>query len=586
MTRAAAIYLGVILFQLFAGPTAAHAQPAAGQAATAAPARAPEGLASPRATFKTFLVATVAAADEAADVHLDEAAACLDLSGLSAAGRAENGRELAIKLKEVIDRIRFVEYGDLPDDPDGPPYVFHRDASTGLAITVTRGDDGAWRFDRATVDAIEPLYRALEGSAKVEGVAGSAASLSPSLWLRSKMPAGLKKVGLLMEHWQWLALVVLVVLGVLLAKLVRWLLIRPANGWLRKRELFVPPELVVSSLRPIGLIVMAVLWVAGLRWVGLSPGLNGFFVVIVKFLAAFGFVWFFFRIIDVIAHVLAKRADVTEGRFDDLLVPLFRKSAKIVIVAIGVVFIADVMGISPASLLAGLGLGGLAVALAAQDTVKNFFGSLTVLLDRPFEVGDAVNIGGNTEGVVEEVGFRSTRIRTYENTLITLPNSNLISAKVDNLGRRTYRRFKTTLGVTCDTPPDKVRAFVEGVRELLRRHPLTKKDAIVVYLDGLGAASLDVLVVTHFLTPASRPAAEAKHELLLDIITLAEHLGVQFASPTQTVIVHDGGDVPGYAKSAIPSADDIDEHYRLGREQATKLLEARPRPEPTQEPQA
>ncbi|TNF33324.1 MAG: mechanosensitive ion channel family protein [Deltaproteobacteria bacterium] len=532
----------------------------------------PKGLESARATMRTFLTEAVAAADGDGSAHLDAAAACLDLSAIPAPSRVDSGRDLAIKLKEILDRIRLVDYDTIPDAPDGSPYVFDRDEATGLAITIARGKDGGWRFTTDTVAGIDDLFRSLESRTKVAGVAGSPANLSPSLWLRSKMPDALKNVGFLMEHWQWLTLIVLIILGTLIGRLARILLYGPVSRRLDKRDLGVPRELVTRALKPLGLIVMAIFWIVGLSWVGLNPDLQSFFVVIVKFLAAFGVVRFAFRIVDMISHVLARRAEATEGRFDDLLVPLFRKSMKVVITAIGVVFIADVVGVSPASLLAGLGLGGLAIALAAQDMVKNFFGSLTVLLDRPFEVGDFVVIGGNTEGTVEEVGFRSTRIRTVENSLITLPNANLISAKVDNLGARNWRRFKTTIGVTYDTSPEKLRAFTEGLRELIKNHPLTKKEGYAVYFDGLGATSLDILFMTHFVTKSFDVAAKGKHDLLLSIVTLASRLGVEFAFPTQTVIVQKGGDAPASATYAPADAARVEEDHRLGREEALRIL--------------
>lgn len=573
--------LPLALLLLLLAPPALAQLPTAAEAADGE-AEVAKALASPRATMQTFLTEAVAAAEDGGSAHLDAAAACLDLSAIPAPARLDSGRELAIKLKEILDRIRLVDYATIPDAPIGPPYVFDRDATTGIAIVIARAPSGEWRFTTETVAGIDDLYRSLEVRDKVAGVAGSPANLSPSLWLRSKMPDALKQVGFLMEHWQWLTLVLLVIFGVLFARLVRMLLMGPVSRRLDRRDVGVPRELVARMLSPLGLIVMAIFWVAGLSWVGLSPDLQSFFVVIVKFLAAFAVLRFAFRVIDIMSHVLSTRASKTEGRFDDLLVPLFRKSLKVVITAIGVAFIADVVGISASSLLAGIGLGGLAIALAAQDTVKNFFGSLTVILDRPFEVGDAVIIGGSTEGVIEEVGFRSTRIRTYENSLITMPNATFISANVNNLGARNWRRFKTTIGVTYDTPPEKLRAFTEGLRELIRNHPITKKDGYAVYLEGLGPSSLNILFVTHFETKSFDIAANGQHDLLLSIVTLASRLGVEFAFPTQTLVLQKGGDAP--ASQTHAPADDarVEEDHRLGRDEALRVLGKAPVPVTTE----
>ncbi|MEM8996699.1 MAG: mechanosensitive ion channel family protein, partial [Acidobacteriota bacterium] len=245
--------------------------------------------------------------------------------------------------------------------------------------------------------------------------------------------------------------------------------------------------------------------------------------------------------VDIVAAVLEGRAARSENKFDDLLVPLFRKSAKLIVAAIGFVFIADNLNVDITSLIAGLGIGGLALALAAQDTVKNLFGSLTVILDQPFSVGDWVKIG-DIEGTVSELGFRSTRIKTFYDSTITLPNASLISASVDNLGARTYRRWSTTLGLAYETPAEKVEAFCEGIRELVRKHPQTRKDSYQVYLNSFSAASIDVLLYIFFQTPDWASELAARHRMALDIMRLAQSLGVEFAYPTQTLYLKRPGD--------------------------------------------
>jgi len=160
-----------------------------------------------------------------------------------------------------------------------------------------------------------------------------------------------------------------------------------------------------------------------------------------------------------------------------------------------------------------------------------------VLLDKPFHVGDWVKIG-DLEGTVEEVGFRSTRIRTFYNSLITMPNATLIATAVDNLGARTYRRWSTMLSLTYDTPPEKIEAFCEGIRELVRRHPDMRKDYFHVYANEYGAASLNVLLYVFFQTPGWPEELKARHQLFLQILRLAREVGVEFAFPTQTLHVH------------------------------------------------
>ncbi|HUP42395.1 MAG TPA: mechanosensitive ion channel family protein, partial [Thermoanaerobaculia bacterium] len=257
----------------------------------------------------------------------------------------------------------------------------------------------------------------------------------------------------------------------------------------------------------------------------------------------------------------------TRNRFDDLLVPLVRKSLKVFIAAFGLVFVADTLDIEVSSLLAGLGLGGLAVALAAQDTVKNLFGSLTVLVDRPFSVGDWVVVGDH-EGTVEEVGFRSIRIRTFYNSLITLPNSNLISSAVDNYGARRFRRWSTKLGIAYDTPPERIEAFCEGLRELVRRHPTTRKDIFHVYLNAFGESALEVLLYVFFEEPDWGAELAARHRLALDVLRLADTLGVELAFPTRTVWLHEAAEAE---RPELPPRGS-----EAGRKAAAEVVEANP----------
>jgi MscS family membrane protein len=278
-----------------------------------------------------------------------------------------------------------------------------------------------------------------------------------------------------------------------------------------------------------------------------------------------------YRLVDVLSNVLSRRAERSDTRFDDLLVPLVRKSLKVFVVAIGLVLVAETIGQDITALLAGLGLGGLALALAAQDTVRNLFGSLTILLDRPFQVGDWVVVG-EVEGTVEEVCFRSTRIRTFYNSLITLPNANLISASVDNLGDRRYRRWKTILALTYDTPPEKIDAFCEGVRELIRSHPYSRKDYFHVYFNDFGGASLDILLYTFFETPDWATELRERHRLGVDILRLAGELGVEFAFSTQTVYLRN--EEWSLPQTAGPDYAEASERLMRGaRAEARRLIE-------------
>ncbi|MBL8394632.1 MAG: mechanosensitive ion channel family protein, partial [Candidatus Accumulibacter sp.] len=202
---------------------------------------------------------------------------------------------------------------------------------------------------------------------------------------------------------------------------------------------------------------------------------------------------------------------------------------------------ADRIGLPAYSVLAGLGVGGLAVALAAQQTLANLLGSLIIMFEKPFAIGHMIKVQG-VEGTVENVGFRSTRIRTVQNSLVTIPSSQLVNSIVDNMALREYRQLKTLLNLTYDTPLETVEGFVDGVRGLLKADPDTRKDNLQVFLYELGPHSLDILVNLFLKVPNRATELVARQRILLAIVALAEARGVQFAFPTQTLHI---GSVPG-----------------------------------------
>jgi MscS family membrane protein len=533
-TTLAVLLLPIVLPVLMAAPLAA--QDPAESAAGSPPREIPADHRSPRATMTSFLEAFYQ------EGGMERAVAALDLSEVPEDLRPVKGPELAVQLKEVLDRTRLIEPEEIPDEPDAAPYVVLSRPEGD--VVIDRNEAGEWRFTAETVDRVPGLFHAVEGQAVVAGLDEDArigevarADVSPGFWLRSKVPRSLRRTAFILEAWQWLGLLALALLGIVVDRLVVLLAEVLTGRWLRRRVDQVEATDLHKALRPLGIVAMAVLWRLLLPFLWLPVNVLAALTVAVRFVIAAGAVWAAYRLVDILSAVLEARAARSHNRFDDLLVPLVRKSLKVFIAAFGVVFVADTLDIEISSLLAGLGIGGLAVALAAQDAIKNLFGSLTVLLDRPFSVGDWVVIG-DVEGTVEEVGFRSIRVRTFYNSLITLPNANLISASVDNYGARRYRRWSTKLAVAYDTPPERIEAFCEGIRELVRRHPHMRKDYFHVYLNGFGESALEVLLYVFFEVPDWSVELEARHRLANDILRLADALGVELAVPSRTVFLH------------------------------------------------
>ncbi len=522
--------LPVLIFVASTLPVLAQESIEAGHEASDSPPAitVPAEFASARATMTTFLEAFYAEGGP----DLDTAAECLDLSSLPPSTRAGRGRELAAELKDVLDRTQLINVAEISDDPMGAAWTLP--ITEVQQIVLNRSSDGRWLFTIATLESLDEAIVAVEKQEIVEGVEKSVGIVSVAQWLRANAPPSLRGRALSLEGWQWIGILLLILIGVAANRLAVAILQGPVMAGLRRWAHEVDSELVHRSLKPMGALAMILVWWLGISFLGLPLAFLRWFSTLVEVVLIFTASLTAYRLVNVLGDVLDKRARQTTSRYDDLLAPMIRSTLKVLVFVVAFVILADTFERDLTGLLAGLGIGGLAFALAAQDTLGNLFGSLTVLLDRPFQVGDWVVVG-SVEGTVEEVGFRSTRIRTFYNSKITLPNSQLTSAAVDNLGDRRYRRWSTRLGLAYNTPPEKIDAFCEGVKEIILRHPHTRKDYFHVALNEFGPSALEIMLYVFFVTPDWADELKERHRLAIDIVRLAKELGVEFAFPTQTL---------------------------------------------------
>ncbi len=244
--------------------------------------------------------------------------------------------------------------------------------------------------------------------------------------------------------------------------------------------------------------------------------------------------WFLWRTIEGLAAYFTARAARTESSLDDQLVPFVAKTLKIFIVITGVLVVAQNMGYSISGLIASLGIGGIAVAMAARDTIANVFGSIMILVDRPFAVGHWIKTQ-DFEGVVEEVGFRSTRIRTFDKTLVNVPNSVLANMVIENVNARPKRRVRMRIGLTYDTPVEKMRQAVAGIEDILKKHPGVDQDIFMVTFDEFEDSSLSILLYYFTRSTVWTEHLEVRQEINLEIMRLLKSLDLDFAFPSRTV---------------------------------------------------
>lgn len=438
----------------------------------------------------------------------------------------ERRRELARQLKAVLDaRGLFVYIDDIPDDPD------YRDEATDRhsyvlfpqrlpTVELVRADDGRWMFSRATLRAIPELY--------AETFTGAAQ------WLIAHLPPIFQQQILGIAFWQLTGMFVLLLVGLVLRKTVEFFLDRLAE-WLVRRT---PPRwdenLVRQTVKPVSFLAMTLLFLLFYRDLQLPVRVSAAARLVLELMVFASLIWLSFKVVDFLCEYLQRLTAKTETKLDDQLVPMLRKTLKVFTFVVGAIAIVQSYGYSVTSIVAGLGIGGLAVALAAQDTLANLFGSITIFLDRPFQIGDRI-VTGDVEGTVEEVGFRSTRIRTFYNSLVSVPNSKIASSGVDNLGLRRYRRIKEVLGLTYSTGAEQMQAFVEGIRAIIQANPYMRKDFYEIHFNGFGDFSLNVLVYCFLETNSWSVELREKHNFFLEILRLAEEVGVEFAFPTRTL---------------------------------------------------
>ena len=521
-------------------------------------------LRSPQATVKQFLAAMtrVTAGDHEA---MEQALETLDLSKVSPLIRTERGQQSARLLFTILQLSDMPKLEDIPQKPAKEQYILLKTEQGSIVLRLSQQQ--SWLFSSRTVENIPAIFDAMTLDEALDPENGNVVALPTSVQLRAHMPSVLKQ-GFLLEYWQWIGLFLIIVVGSIADKVLAWILKVNVSRWQKTHPSF--EGLDSTVLRPLGLMAMALMWWSGLNMLGLPDTALVILLVAVKLLVSLSGIWSAFRIVDIFDAFWTNKALKTTNKFDDLLVPMLSKSLKVFVVVIGIVFAADNLNIDVTSLLAGLGLGGLAFALAAKDLLGNFFGSVTVLLDRPFSIGDWVVIG-DIEGTVEQVGFRSTRVRTFYNSLVTMPNSILTTTKIDNMGARSYRRMKHVLSVTYDTSPEKIEAFCEGIRKIIQLHPYMRKDFYQVYFNEYGAASLNILVYVFWATPDWSMELRERHRFLLDILRLAKQLDVEFAFPTQTLYLKQGDGEHTAAGPFKPNMS-YDDALARGRQEAESIV--------------
>ena len=438
--------------------------------------------------------------------------------------------KLATRIRDIFDaKGDYVHLDHIPDKPN------YRDSINQLHRYIIFPDKypdiyvekyGAkWYYSKETIRKVDEIYTRIYpfGSGVFKKIAGPWSNnsfLGLRLW---------QYVGIILVIF--ISLVVYKIMDLTFAFIVRRIIpkIFPNST--------VDTSLIPPLVHPFTLLVLTILlreYLVPVLFLPISLG-NPIGMILKVALPVFG-VLVFYRMVDVIASIFGNLAGKTETTLDDQLVPLLSKAGKLAVVVLGLIFILQNIGVNVTALLAGVSIGGLALALAAQDTVRNFIGSISIFVDRPFMIGDFIATD-SFSGSVQEVGVRSTRLLAVDGAMISIPNGKLADMMVTNHGVRTFRRYRTSFTITYSTTTEQIEQFTAGIKEIAESHPDTQKNKTDVYFDTMADSSLNIYFSVFFdITDYSKFLA-AKQEILMAIMKLAEKLGVDFAFPSTSLYV-------------------------------------------------
>ena len=466
---------------------------------------------------------------------------------MSSSRRQTEGETVAQDLKEVMDRAYSGSLKNLSTQPEGtlqegvPPgrqkygTISSGDVETDLELVrVTDPSAGKiWLISSDTLAKVPELYDQVQAR-QVE----------------TRLPQWLVKHDLAgMPVWQWLALLLMIpvaagagwLLLVVLQIPVRWWARRHGHTELESRSVSGPAWLLV------GTAIHRILE----RYLGMPLLQRHYYYQFIEVASIIGANWILWRVIRWFLQRVRNRALARGHSGTGSLMLLGERIIKAVVVVMAIFFVLGVLGFNLSTALAGVGIGTLAVGFGAQQTIANLFGGVSVLGDEVIRVGDVCKFGDRT-GTVEDIGLRSTRVRTEERTLLAIPNGTVATINVENLSRRDKMLFKAVLGLHLDTSADRLRSVIAEIRRVLSSNAKIEKNTVRVRLIELGATALNVELVCYILTRDFDEFAGVREDVLLHIMNLVEDSGASLASPSQTLYLsQDSGADKDKTKAAL-----------------------------------
>jgi MscS family membrane protein len=476
---------------------------------------------SPQSSVFAFLQA-VGAYDYA------RAARYLDLRKLPPAQRLKVGPDLARQLGQILNKDSQFDVAELNRDPGGE----HTDRERVDSFTVN-GHNEDLELERITLRNKLSIWVFSSDSV---GHIPRLAQITSDSPVEKYLPQALVAWTFLdTSLWRWIALLLLGVLVAAFSRLLCPLVLRLARPVLKRIWRQADWSELDGFVAPVQLLLAAAVFRIGMEWIDPSALVRPFLERGLSLLFFFGFAWLFMRTVDVIIRRLNIFLRSRHRSFSYSVLPLAARVLKITILLLMIAALLSSWGYNTTTIVAGLGVGGIAIALAAQKTIENFFGGVAVVSDRPVAVGDFCKFGDRT-GTVEDIGLRSTRIRTLDRTLVTVPNGQFSSMTLENFGRRDKMLFHFILNVRRDTKPDQVRELLGSIVKILAENPKFETGALPVRFVGVGTYSLDLEIFIYVLTKDGDEFMRIQQDLYLRILDAVQEAGTALALPTQANI--------------------------------------------------
>lgn len=458
-------------------------------------------------------------------------------------------QEIAIKLKTIMDAKGLkVDFSKVPTDSiysdttitkSGNQYLLFPKKMPEIYLEKIGKN---WYYSKETSSNVLELYDLMYP------------------WYSEKLQEIIPEVGhrklFNVELWQYFGLLILLIISVGLFYVLRKIVYFILNK-IQHLIINISNDEIKSSLKKLTRPVVLLILMAFVKNTlpSLVPHIDvyNFLFLTINIMVIVFWIYVFMKLVLVIMSIYGKFAESTVSKLDDQLVPVLRNFLMGIVIFGGLLKLLTLFGVDPVTVIAGASIGGIAIALASQDTVKNFIGTIMIFVDKPFHIGDWIE-AGTVIGTVETVGFRSTTVRAADTTIFQIPNSQLSEMVVNNKGLRSFRRYTTNLGIRYDTPPELIEAFVLGVRRIIELEPSTRTEEFNVEFAGFAESSLSILLNVYFVNLDWADEQTSKHILHMKILKLANSLGVGFAFPSSTLMIEQILD-----KKSVDSNYDVDE---------------------------